>query len=309
MSPFFKHNKQPVEVPEWCSFFTEKEYLKFVEELKAYFAGQQVKFDIPKGIIHTEKEYYGHDKMGLLNVAQVCKQHKRSKYKSVIREHFETLKRSYRFNQEFDKIMHDFDSVKKYIGVRLYPVDYIPPKTKDLVLGKEIAPDIFAMLVFDLPDSVMSILKDMFDVWGRPFEEVFELGIQNIRNKYPVKISKVKSDNLSLWFAQADHFFTPNLIFELMQTGKLQGTYGSLVGMPHRHAMMIYPIENLQVTEAITAMIPAIFGMYHEGPGSLSPKLFWLYEGELIDLEYNLSETTLDFKPPKKFIEVLNQLQ
>ena len=79
--------------------------------------------------------------------------------------------------------------------------------------------------------------------------------------------------------------------------------------MPHRHAMMIYPIENIQVTEAIRALIPAVFGMYHEGPGSLSPKLFWLYKGELIDLEYSLSDAGFDFKPPEKFIEILNQLK
>jgi hypothetical protein len=56
-------------------------------------------------------------------------------------------------------------------------------------------------------------------------------------------------------------------------------------------------------------MIPITKGMFGEGPGSISSKLYW-YDGEkLIDLPYELSEKKLKFTPPESFLNMLNTLK
>ncbi len=89
---------------------------------------------------------------------------------------------------------------------------------------------------------------------------------------------------------------------------QLIGTYGSLVGVPHRHAVLIYPIENIEVVKVITNLIPIITGMYSEGPGSLSPDLFWHRDGILEQLPYQLEDNTIQFTPTERFLEMLNSL-
>ena len=87
------------------------------------------------------------------------------------------------------------------------------------------------------------------------------------------------------------------------------GAHGSLVGVPHRHAVFIYPINDLKVVTVMQALAYAVHGMYTEGPGSISAKLYW-YDGQkFTDIPYSFSETKIDFTPPDAFIEMLNELQ
>jgi len=83
---------------------------------------------------------------------------------------------------------------------------------------------------------------------------------------------------------------------------------GSLIGVPHRHAVIIYPIESLQVVQAINRLIPTIHGMHNEGPGSISNKLLWYQDDEFRDLPYGVEGNKLRFMPPEFFVEMLNSM-
>ena len=50
---------------------------------------------------------------------------------------------------------------------------------------------------------------------------------------------------------------------------KYIGTEGALIGVPHRHTVIINPIESLEVAKAINILIPIINGMNIEGPVSI----------------------------------------
>jgi len=86
------------------------------------------------------------------------------------------------------------------------------------------------------------------------------------------------------------------------------GAKGTLVGIPHRHAVFLYPIETLEVVTACNILIPVISSMYHDGPGSISNNLFWYYNGEFITLPFEIGEKELKFFPPEEFVDILNTL-
>ena len=62
---------------------------------------------------------------------------------------------------------------------------------------------------------------------------------------------------------------SPNVSFSTLndENKHLVGTHGALVGLPHRHIALIYPIENISVMGAINTLIPVIYGMFGERPG------------------------------------------
>ena len=103
--------------------------------------------------------------------------------------------------------------------------------------------------------------------------------------------------------------FTTNILFDLNIKKEFIGPYGSLIGIPHRHVVIIYPIKTLEVVEAINRLIPIIFGMEREGPGSISNLLYWFKDNEYTTLPYKISEDKMDFYPPQTFVDVLNQLK
>src|SRR5690606_37707118 len=102
---------------------------------------------------------------------------------------------------------------------------------------------------------------------------------------------------------------TPNIVFDIENRKELIGSKGSLVGLPHRHSAIIYPIENLEVVKAINGLIPTIYGMNQEGPGSLSNNLFWYKDKTFTQLPYKIDEGKLQFFPPNNFVELLNELK
>jgi hypothetical protein len=309
MFSFFKKKTDKTNVPEWASFFDEKEYSLFINEIDNYFKNLNIQFEIGDGQIHVNENEFGFSNLGLMNVAQVCKQEDKKYYKEIIGEHFNSMIRANKFDKEFEIIADNFEEVKKYIGVRLYDNDYVAHIGKELTIGKDFAGDIYSMIVFDFPDSVLSINPERTTAWNKTTDELFEVGISNIKSKYPLTITKESFGEFSIWFVQGEHFFTPNIVFDIENRQELIGSKGSLVGLPHRHSAIIYPIENLEVVKAINGLIPTIYGMNQEGPGSLSNNLFWYKDKTFTQLPYKIEEGKLQFYPPDNFVELLNELK
>jgi hypothetical protein len=309
MFSFFKKKTGTTNVPEWAEFFDAKEYEEFIKRVDEYFRKLNVKYDIAPGQILLDGENeFDCSSLGLVNVAQVCKQNGPGHYKAIIKEHFNRMIQSARFQKKFDEIADNFEQVKDYIGVRLYDKEYTDLLTEENRIGKHISGDVSALVVFDFPDSVVNVKPEQTTAWNKTKEELFEIGLENIRAKYPFEITKEPFGEFRIWFVQGNHFFVPNIIFDLEHKKELIGSKGALIGLPHRHAAIIYPIENLEVLKAINGLIPAIHGMFIEGPGSLSNNLFWYKDNTFTHLPYKIDDKKLQFFPPDEFVDLLNEL-
>jgi len=308
MFSLFKKNQHIEQIPDWASFFSNENYTEFIKVVKDYFTKKNIEYTIQDGVLIIDTNEFGVNKLGLVNVAQVCNQDEKRNYKTLVKKHFDTMIRTQDFDREFKKIIHDYEKIKSYIGVRLYDIEYFAQVDKSQIIVKPFAENIYASLIFDLPDAIESIKKDDADEWGKPLDELFETGIENIRQNCPYEISQQPIADFNIWFVQGDHFFAPNVVFDLDRYPEFIGTHGSLIGIPHRHAVIIYPIENLEVVNAINSLIPIISGMNHEGPGSISNRLYWYKDGSFENLAYKIEDSKLQFYPPENFVNTLNKL-
>ncbi|MFD1602066.1 hypothetical protein ACFSJW_19580 [Flavobacterium artemisiae] len=307
MFSFFKKNTK-TEIPNWASFFENSEYSTFIYEIENYFKRQNIEIEISDGIIVATENELGFSNLGLSNVAQNCKQDKPKNYKDIIKNHFDSLIEANKFEIEFEKIANDLEKVKNYIGVRLYNKEYIDYVGKEFAIGKDFEGDIYSMLVFDFQHSIANIKPEQINGWGKSIDELFEIGLQNIKDKYPLQITKESFNTFDIWFANSDHFFTPNIVFDLENRKELIGSKGLLIGIPHRHSAIIYPIENLEVINAVNGIFPAIYNMNIEGPGSLSNKVFWYIDATFTEIPYKMEDGKLQLFPPDNFLKLLNEL-
>jgi hypothetical protein len=309
MFSLFKRKNTPEQVPAWASFFSPPQYKQFIGLVEKYFKSKNIRYTIGNGVLHIDEDDFPFPNAGLVNLAQMCYQCSESEWKETITNHFEAIGNRSEFDEDFDANVHDYCWVEKYIGVRLYNKDYIAQVNADQALTRDIGGDIMALLVFDLPNSVTSISKDQSLAWNKPVEELFQTGLENIRNNYEFNTSQEKIGECWIWFVQGDHFFVPNLVLDIERYPHLVGSKGSLIGIPHRHAVLIYPIENLEIVKAINHLIPITKGMHREGPGSVSEHLFWYKDGQFMTLPYELGEEKLRFFPPEAFLDMLNTLE
>ena len=306
MFSFFKKAKN--QLPEWASFFKEKEYNAFIKVVGSYFSRKGIGYKIEDGVVILEDDSLGFNNLGLMNIAQICNQQYISKYEAIVSDHFDLLANSHEFDIEFDKIVHDYDSIEPYIALRLQHIEYAMQVGLENTIGWDFAGDIYAMLVFDQPQSVTSIKPEQAEKWGKSFNELFETGIRNIRNNYEFDVSEEEYAGLKIWFVTAEHFFTANIVFDLKNRPELIGTHGAIIGIPHRHAVFIYPINDTKVLQSINVLIPTVHGMCEEGPGSISDNLFWYNDGDFTVLPYTIDDKQTMFSPPQVFVDMLQSL-
>lgn len=309
MLSFFKRNKPGKEVPEWANYFSKKEYEKFIEQLDTYFRDRNITYSFGDGEINVEEKTFGAERLGLVNLAQMCKQMAQSDWRDIIKEHFDGMQTAAIFEEEFNYHVDDFDFARGYIGVRLYHNDYVSNLDKSLMIGRQITDDIFAMLVFDFPQGIVNVKPEQTIQWNKSNEELFDIGVENIRVKYETEIVSQRIGDFNIWIAQGEHFFVPNIIFDFQNNQKFIGTNGSLIAIPHRHCVLIYPIENLQVIKSVNQLIPIIYSVNEEGPGSISNNLYWYNNGQFITLPYKFENNKVQFYPPEDFIEMLSILK
>ena len=81
-----------------------------------------------------------------------------------------------------------------------------------------------------------------------------------------------------------------------------------LVGVPKRDILILHRIQNVGVMEAAGAMLQVIVGMHRDGPGSISPYLYWYHDREFTVLPYELEDESLRFLPPDEFVELVDDL-
>ena len=296
-------------VPGWANFFDKKEYNYFIDIVEDYFNQKNFKFSINNGAVIVEENDFGFNNLGLVNLAQICKQEKRNDWKEIIADHFNRMIEANKFDTEFKKKINDFEQIRQYIGVRLYHKEYIETVGKENAVYKELTNEIVELLVFDLPHTVTSIKPENITNWNKQANELFDLGFKNIKANYPLEISQQDMQDYKIWFIQSDHVFASNILLDNDEIKKYTGKHGALVGVPHRHAVILYPINDLEVVKAINSLIVIISGMNNEGPGSISDKLYWYNDGNFTDLPYKIEDKKLQFFPPDNFVQTLNGLK
>lgn len=305
---FSLFKKKTTATPAWASFFTTDEYEAFMATIDQYFTAQNIPYQSGDGFITVEDSSFGGDELGLHNIAQLCKQNNITDYAATVQDHFELMKRAKQFNDAFERNAHNFEYVKPYLGIRLYHKSYGAVLDAENTMGADFIGDIFAMLVYDLPNTVLNVKPEQAAHWNKPFDELMAIGLQNINQKYPVSIRTEPVKNAEIYVADADHFFVPNIAFRMADHPELIGSKGSLAGFPHRHCAIFYPIEHKELFDVTGRIIQIISNLNEEGPGSLSKKLFWYNNGDFMEVPYTITGDELEISPPEAFYQMSDTL-
>ncbi|MDR1077175.1 MAG: hypothetical protein LBL55_00625 [Propionibacteriaceae bacterium] len=325
---FSRKNKA---APEWASFLTAKEYNRFIEEVDHCVAAFGVQYSLGDGQLELADNPSGLKNINLINLAQLCQRTNPRGYYNVISANLGSILRQAAppllvtpaptppaagplatvppatGPTEPDKT--DFAVVRPLLGVRLYNSRDLAQSGADaLLLGRPLAGELVEVLVFDWPDTVEIVDRRVAEGWGPPPEELLELGRSNIAQRYVIRTTSVESNHGLALVAECEHFFVPNLLFELDRRPDLIGPHGSLVTAPTRHLAVVYPIADLRTPSAVTMLINLIEKAHQQGPGPLSRDLFWYRPSGFTAIPWERKQDKISVSPPAAFVAMLNQL-
>jgi len=188
------------------------------------------------------------------------------------------------------QIPEDFDKASKYLAVRIYQQDFVESfKLEELIHRKDLEGTV-TVLVLDLPDSVESLLKANVEKWNKTPEELFNLAIENLKEKFKRETEKL--DNNVVKILGDDIFITSEaLFFERNKT--CIGKYGSIFCLPNRDTIRAVPINSdLDIEVSLQLMIPFAEETFdHSEDLGITRHIFWHYQGknELIYTYYGLN--------------------
>ncbi len=296
--------------PPWAHNLDAEGFRTFVALVERYFAERQIPAQVKadEGVVQAESGVFERASvLGLQNVAQSCAQVAIERWPSLIAEHFDCI---FAVSDDQNALMvdvGDFDKVSERLRARLYPVDLLSQSVETIHRpGPE---GTIEVIVLDLPTTVRTISQSEAKRWGLEAPELFEIGRRNLRRAGSLKRTAVTLyPGVEIQLYSGDPYYAAShaLLLDAYLPDALP--HGALVGLPRRDVMLLHFIRNIGVAEAIGSMLQSIVGMYAEGPGSLSPHLYWFWQGVFITLPYELDGDALDFSPPLDFVELLERL-
>ncbi len=306
MGPFGNLFGKNDKAPEWASFFSAAEYQRFEKLVCDYFHEEGAEVAVEEGFVHVPERDHTY---GLQNLAQVCHMSPEEEWRDTIGEHFLRLREAEDDRDRIEQEMEDFDAVADLLAVRLYHEDYVNSLGRDKVVFREDFEGTVSVLVVDLPTTIQTVPSETAKKWDKSVDELFAHGLGNVRRTVVPEVSteEITPDVVIRYFV-SDNFLTSTHALMLNQHPDCIGTYGALVGIPHRHVVLCFPINDIGVVSAINAMLPVIQGMFEEGPGSISPHLYWYQDDQFTLLPCEVTEEEMRFQPPAEFIAVLNEL-
>ncbi|HEY2958425.1 MAG TPA: hypothetical protein VGM21_09495 [Actinomycetota bacterium] len=202
---------------------------------------------------------------------------------------------------------HDPWSVLK---VRLYPDSLLEGHADQApVVARHLAPGLLAVVARDLPETVEAVGREQAAGWGVHDDELFRLGYGNVAAQdRPLVQTRRLEPGFELTTLSGESFFTTtNALWPDRYVHVFPAT-GALVGVPHRHMVLVHPIRDFSALYAINLMIPSLDRLFRQGPGSLSPMLYWWRPGSFTLLPGDLVDQQVRFSPPSEFVHVLNRL-
>jgi len=307
MFSFFR-KKVSAPVPHWAAFSTSAEYQKFIGTVTGYFKSRKLRISIEEGIVRVfDSKEFG-EKMGLANLAQLCRQEPVHLWKELITDHFQAMMNSRSESEELGNKLNDLDYAMSLLCVRIYPAEYIEHIGFDLVLSRPVAGELHTMLVFDLPSSVQNVKPNQIEQWGFTLDELFDIALRQTIDKYPCILTQQPFNDESIWLVTGDHFFTSTILLDRQNHPELMGVHGSLVSFPNRHTALFYPIESRELPHAMNKLAQITHGMFRKGPGSLSDQVFLLTERSMVHIPSEIKDNKLEVFPPDELVELLNVL-
>ncbi|MFJ9177454.1 immunity 49 family protein [Streptomyces sp. NPDC102360] len=195
--------------------------------------------------------------------------------------------------------------------LRLVPADAVGPAAP--VHAREVAEGLRLALALDGPDSVRLLTDE--DVARAGADELWAAARRALI-RAPMRHEEVRLDGhpvLYSVYGDAHSVATravvlPEVVAEV--TGRRMPDAGALVAVPTRHLLAFHPIVDGRAADALGDLATYAVRAHDEGPGPLSPRVYWWHDGRLTSLtDIDDAARTIEQRPPRELVDVMKALR
>jgi hypothetical protein len=312
------------ELPDWAMpLGTAERLTRFEYEVLGFFASQGMEVTLHDGVVTpagaTAKQMR-EQQWGLSNLLQACAKGPEGRWPELVRTHFTTLLNAQRAAHETEIESIDFNTVADRLVVRLWEQEALGGATGAgggaaiaRMVTREDIPGLLTVLSMDMPQAVRTVPTAEADLWGRSREELFTRAIANIESLTDPKIEAHEiGDGGTVVSVLGESHFIASLALTIERFGELIGKHGVFIGLPTRHVMLAAPFGGIDALRSLQHLIMITQRWYGDGPGSLSPRVWWcrIEDGAPVwrEIRCEVEDQTLNVTPPEELAELLERL-
>jgi hypothetical protein len=248
--------------------------------------------------------------VSMRNLRQLARLVPKDDWPALVSDHVSTIVTA--IEEPLD--LSDFEMARHLLRTRIYPSE----ADNGVLAARPFAPGLIEAVVVDTPTTVRTVTIEEAQGWPVSGEALFALGRAGVRADGALQCEEQEIAGTVLTVLHGWTFYAATHLAWLEEYLEL-GPYGALVVVPSRSLIAAYPIRVPheqapwdpapgygQTVRAATELQIQAQHAYEEGPGSLSPHLFWWRSGRLTLLETRFDGESLVL--PADFLAVLSTL-
>ena len=296
----------PALPPEFVALFKSEQRLeRFEHAVRRYFERRKIDYRLVLGSVHARIDGQDHT-LGLDNVAQMCASAPDDEVEALVADHFDTIARTAEASRRLEKDLSDFSKIRPKLTLLLYPPTTLPEGGESIRRTR--IEGIEEFLGVDLGESIVSLRRDAVAPWNKSDDELFEIALANAAAcARPDDAITLDPEGLIVVMHDASIFGAARTIAGGGYPDR-HGLFGAFVSMPTKHLTILTPFDGLESMQSLGAVMRIATGMFHEGPRSLSPNVYWVREGHWMAIPYETNGDQIDVNPPEPLVELLNSL-
>ncbi|MCW2902398.1 MAG: hypothetical protein JWO67_4663 [Streptosporangiaceae bacterium] len=239
--------------------------------------------------------------VSMRNLRQLARLVPRDDWPALVADHVSTIVTA--IEEPLD--LSDFELAQHLLRTRIYPAE----ADNGILAARPFAPGLIEAVVVDTPTTVRTVTIEERAGWPVSGDALFMLGRSNVRADGRLQAEEHELGAARVTVLQGWTFYAATHLAWLEEYLCI-GPYGALVVAPNRSLIVAYPIQpgacRDAVVTAATELQAQAHQAYEEGPGSLSPHLFWRRAGTFTLLETRYDGDSLILPPG--FLSVLPTL-
>lgn len=301
--PLFKRRR--AEIPEWSPLSDPDDWQAFSALATEACAARGWNLDLEEGWATD-----GQAEFGLFNLAGKCGQAPREEWPAVVDDHFTAIAAMAERDADGGRAKFaDADAARAVLKARLVTDDFFGGDGRER-LQRRVAEDLVLVAAYDLPDSVEIPEREDMLQWGDA-EELLELAVSQTRAEPGLELERHEipgpgdEPSSPLFALSGDSFFTASHAIWAAEFDPPESPHGTLVSVPVRNLVLAHPIRDGRVLGMIAPMLELTSRYYAEGPGSLSPSVYWLREERMERLNAWIDEDGPHITPSPEFLKLL----
>lgn len=247
----------------------------------------------------SESEYFDKDvEVAITSVYQNCSGKNEAASQQEVNNFFEQHKSLKIQRKEIASKMTDFNFIKSYLKIRIYPED-LRSQYENQGIVKKSYKGLIEVIVLDLPSGIGSLEKKYLDIWKKSENETYLLAKENTLKNLDLKFVQAEvaktGEEFHLLSSDTDLFLTSSIL-DLKKTSPPVGKFGTLISIPNNLVIVALPLNDKEKINQFCLSFMGLTDYIYERKETkpISNNLFWLNGNDLLPIDKDLQN--------KKFI-------